>query len=526
MMAALLICGMSFAQPKIQRSHKEITGMVNNSSNERSGWIGTSASRYVIPMQEGQFVVFEPKVLDPSMSGTITKVKVGICNWSDEGFSGGQMRISLYPVPTLTSIGIDGYYNIPTLGTEIWGEDIDITSSVPTQVGYGDLVEVEFNTPATIPTGDFWIVITAQENICLLHSENGGVAGEFYYPFDATEYGYGWIFSDNATSTANVYVALTFQIFVDDGAVYQTTCDIEPAFYDVIPSPTGEISTLEIGETQDLVMYPIVGNNGPDVFPSTGTMDFSIVLEANGETFSIMEDSGALGFDLTTQNVVIFSNDYTVRVENDELMEMIGDATFFTVTLTATITSQNITEGDASNNSKTLLVTIAHFEPVQNLVATPNGSSVVLTWDAPEGAGSSLQGYLIYRDGTQIGMRPASQTTYTDDNVADGTYEYCVKARYGSGDSEEVCTETTVDGINEMAENIAIYPSPANSFVKIVNAEGARISVINSVGQVVATINEAAAEQEINVAGLANGIYTVRIANNNNVVTRQFSVSK
>ncbi len=530
MMAALLVCGMSFAQSfGVNNSKQRVAGMVNDQNIDRSGWIGNTASDYVIPLAAGKFAIFAPKVVEPTISGTITKIKIGVCNWPD--FNGGQMRVSLYPAATLTQLaGYNGIYEIPTLGTEISGIDIDVTSSVPAQSEYGAVAEVVFDTPLQVPTGDFWVVVTALEPICLLHSEDGGVPGELYYAYDATTASQGtleWVFFNNEGTNDNgetVYGCLTFQMFVDDGATYQTTCDIEPAFYNVIPSPTAEISTLEIGEGQDLVMYPIVGNNGPDVFPSTGAMDITMVLEANGETFTIMEDSGPLGFDLTTSNVVIFSNDYKVTVENEELIEMIGDASDFTVTLTATISSSDITEGDASNNSKTLLVTVTHPNPVQNLVATPEGSNVVLTWDAPEA--KALSGYIIFRDGTQIASRPAGNPTYTDANVPDGLYEYCVEAVYGTVHSEQVCVETTVDGINEMAENIAVYPNPANSFVKIANAEGAKISVINSLGQVVANINEATAEQEINVAGLANGIYTIRISNNDNVVTRQFNVNK
>jgi len=522
MMAALLVCGMSFAQVALQRSQNEVAGMVNNDEQLRSGWVGQTAMQYVAPLAAGKFAAFAPRTVSPDMTGQVTKVKIGVCNWA--GYNKGQMRLSFYPVPTLTedSQFTGGVYLDPTLGTEICGVDLDLTDAYPEEANYGNVAEVELPTALNIPNGDFWVVITAVDSICLLYKAGVGVENEMYYYADYTDEDYGWIFVNNSSSAG--LCSLTFSMFVEDGATYQTTCDIEPAFYDVIPSPTAEISTLEIGEGQDLVMYPIVGNNGPDVFPSTGAMDITMVLEANGETFTIMEDSGPLGFDLTTSNVVIFSNDYKVTVENEELIEMIGDASDFTVTFTATISSSDITEGDASNNSKTLLVTITHHNPVQNLVATPEGSNVVLTWDAPEA--KALSGYIIFRDGTQIASRPAGNPTYTDSNVPDGLYEYCVEAVYGTVHSEQVCVETTVDGINEMAENIAVYPNPANSFVKIANAEGAKISVINSLGQVVANINEATAEQEINVTGLANGIYTIRISNNDNVVTRQFSVSK
>ncbi|HEY3209849.1 MAG TPA: fibronectin type III domain-containing protein [Actinomycetota bacterium] len=56
---------------------------------------------------------------------------------------------------------------------------------------------------------------------------------------------------------------------------------------------------------------------------------------------------------------------------------------------------------------------------------------VTLTWGAPSGKAEIL-GYLVYRNGTQIGSVPADTTTYTDTNVMPGeTYTYGVVTRGG-----------------------------------------------------------------------------------------------
>ena len=62
-----------------------------------------------------------------------------------------------------------------------------------------------------------------------------------------------------------------------------------------------------------------------------------------------------------------------------------------------------------------------------------------------------------------------------------------------------------------IAEAIEVYPNPTSSMVTIANAEGKDIVVINSLGQVVASIENAAANQTIDVSSFANGTYFVKV---------------
>lgn len=62
-----------------------------------------------------------------------------------------------------------------------------------------------------------------------------------------------------------------------------------------------------------------------------------------------------------------------------------------------------------------------------------------------------------------------------------------------------------------IADAIAVYPNPTSSIVTIANAEGKDIIVVNSLGQVVASIENAAANQTIDASDFANGTYFVKV---------------
>ena len=82
----------------------------------------------------------------------------------------------------------------------------------------------------------------------------------------------------------------------------------------------------------------------------------------------------------------------------------------------------------------------------------------------------------------------------------------------------------TVD-ITEIDEaEVNVYPNPATTVINIDNAEGAQISVYDLSGRMVSNVNSASANQTIDASNLAKGMYIVRIANGNNVITKKVNV--
>ncbi len=74
---------------------------------------------------------------------------------------------------------------------------------------------------------------------------------------------------------------------------------------------------------------------------------------------------------------------------------------------------------------------------------------------------------------------------------------------------DEISNETNI--IENQKSGISIFPNPGNNIVTIANAEGLNITVVNSLGQVVSNIENASANQTIDVSNFAKGTYFVKV---------------
>jgi len=89
-------------------------------------------------------------------------------------------------------------------------------------------------------------------------------------------------------------------------------------------------------------------------------------------------------------------------------------------------------------------------DPVRNLAYELDGHDVVLTWDAPESGNPT--GYEIYRE-TEL-LETTTALTFTDADIPDGVYNYCVYAAYDGCQSEFACTAVEVISCSP-AQNLA-----------------------------------------------------------------------
>ena len=78
--------------------------------------------------------------------------------------------------------------------------------------------------------------------------------------------------------------------------------------------------------------------------------------------------------------------------------------------------------------------------PVRNPAYELDGHDVVLTWDAPESG--TPTGYEVYRE--TVLLTTTTELTYTDADLEEGLYNYCVYAVYNDCQSEFVCLEAEV----------------------------------------------------------------------------------
>ena len=155
---------------------------------------------------------------------------------------------------------------------------------------------------------------------------------------------------------------------------------------------------------------------------------------------------------------------------------------------------------------------LGNYAPVENLNAEVEIGSVILTWDAPEGA----IGYTIFRNGLEIGG--TIEPSYTDEVFSEIHFTYCIVANYEDGSSFPECIDVKAEmSIDETANEFVIYPNPTNSMLYI-NCGNADYSYVmyNGMGQVVASGNAQGTEQ-INVSGMTQGVYFLRLTSGTQV---------
>jgi len=129
--------------------------------------------------------------------------------------------------------------------------------------------------------------------------------------------------------------------------------------------------------------------------------------------------------------------------------------------------------------------------------------------------------------------QPFVSASFMEENGLTGTFEMCVTSYiFGTAvdsdpSNDQKCLSVTrgTTGINEIAEGeVNVYPNPATTVINIANAEGAQISVFDINGRMISNVESASANQTIDASNFAKGMYIVRIANGNNVITKKVSV--
>jgi len=105
-------------------------------------------------------------------------------------------------------------------------------------------------------------------------------------------------------------------------------------------------------------------------------------------------------------------------------------------------TLKPVTEIQQQNGVISFNFLMPNANPVTNLKAAPFGQSVQLTWTKPS---DDVIGYNVYRNNTLlIKLTQPDSTSYTQYNVAAGTYSYCVTACYPGKESAPVCQEVSI----------------------------------------------------------------------------------
>ncbi len=168
----------------------------------------------------------------------------------------------------------------------------------------------------------------------------------------------------------------------------------------------------------------------------------------------------------------------------------------------------------------------ANLEPPVNLQASVNQNDVTLTWEPPET--KDLIGYIIFRDDNAItDTLPASLLVFSDSNLENGLYTYCIKAVYDVGTSE--CSDPRSANVNYtiIAKNeseISLFPNPVNNSLKIVsdNKQIKEIIISTISGKnIYKSKNINKLSQNIDFSTFDKGIYLIEIKTDKNILYKK-----
>lgn len=85
-------------------------------------------------------------------------------------------------------------------------------------------------------------------------------------------------------------------------------------------------------------------------------------------------------------------------------------------------------------------------------------------------------------------------------------------------------TYSETEGVAEQTNTLSVSPNPASTTITVENAAGSQIFVYNIAGQEVMSVENAEANETLNVSNLNAGLYIVRVVNGNEVSTAKVSI--
>ena len=213
-----------------------------------------------------------------------------------------------------------------------------------------------------------------------------------------------------------------------------------------------------------------------------------------------------------------------------------------------TATYQIAFTGDAADGYGIVLddITIAAAVIITEPCEAPTGltatnvenHTISIAWDANTGVNSWN---IRYRDANGDWTIQTSSTNSHTITGLEGLTTYVIQVQANCGDnglsewSNSITVQTTNVGIEDhLLNSISLYPNPANDVVNVQctmnNVQLESVEVIDVYGKVVRTVvganNHSPMSTRINVSGLANGMYFVRVTTDEGVATKPFVVKR
>ncbi len=268
--------------------------------------------------------------------------------------------------------------------------------------------------------------------------------------------------SDLAYSVDQDEVTLTWNAVATSGGLTRDFLGYKVYRDDVEIAEVTELTYTDVDLTNGVYDYYIKANYTSGLSESSNivTATVEVLYPATNLAYSVDQDEVTLTWDNAVTSGGLTRDFLGYKIYRDETE--IAEVTELTYTDTDLANSvydyyvkANYTSG-LSEASNTVTATIEVLYPATNLAYSVDQDEVTLTWDAALTSGGltrSFLGYKVYRDEEEIAE--VTELTYTDVDLANGVYDYYVKANYTSGLSESSNTVTATVEVLYPATNLA-----------------------------------------------------------------------
>jgi len=180
--------------------------------------------------------------------------------------------------------------------------------------------------------------------------------------------------------------------------------------------------------------------------------------------------------------------------------------------------------------------------PTGLLVTEQSNEQVTVAWDAnPDVAGWKYRYALVGSDDTVTGSVDTTTFTISTDLESHGGLTYWLQIRSDCGNSNLSNWSDTLTAqilnvgmADRLADYVRVYPNPAKEVINVecrmMNGEwdGATVEVYDVYGKIVRSVVETrhgtSPQTRINVSGLAEGMYFVRVTTEGGTVTKTFVI--
>lgn len=549
----LLICNVLFAQSYSVETGKAEKNYLQNDT--RSTWVGGGFDSYYTGAVTGdEFYIAGSEFDQIAVGNQITKVKfyhvLGTVHFEsgDITFNNTSYTIKIYENPVLGGPYVSyGFYSTE-IGTPVYTQTVTLGAGESDQI-----YELTLTTPYIVNENDFWVAVCFDNGKGAMRTgeEDALSEGKYYMYFDGSAYGAGTVIGkpNFGSFTVPAYHPIGLSLYVDDGNPYEEQSDLAIKYLDTYPSPTEYISSISVGETEDLVIYPAIVNNGVDATSQNATITATI----GGE--SLITDTEV---DLTSYplqegyfTTIFAGGSMTLTASELDNLEMTG---IFDICFTVTYDGLDPV---SANNTSCITVTRGTIIPTEcdmqaifitnntNLDPIPSTLTIGLAEDlivypavknnGPDDANNTAD-INISVAGTQVDYQtinltgltsgetiPVTESGYTMtadmmDLASLTTFDICMNVDYVGTDAvagnNTLCVTVTRSSVginNTVANVVSVYPNPANDVVTILNAEDLKITIINTIGEIVFVEDNASSNQTIDISNLANGTYFVRV---------------